>query len=60
MKTYQEKMRGGIRWFLLKNLSKICRNFATWAAKRMIKLSRDADKKDCEKYEREIKDVQPS
>jgi hypothetical protein len=47
MKTYQEKLRSGIRWWFLKKLSKVLIMAKSWCLKKMIKLSREADSRDC-------------
>ena len=48
MKTHQDRLRTGIRWWMLRKMWLKGSQVSRWACQQMIKLSQKADKRDCE------------
>lgn len=53
MKSYSEKLRSGIRWWILRKMWLIGSRASRWAGRKMIDLSSEANKKDILKKEHE-------
>lgn len=52
MKTFQEKLRNSIKWRILRKIRIFGNRCYSWAGRKMIDLSREADEKDYpSKYE---------